>query len=99
MTWRQFADSFDAVWGASSFKGAYGETLIVPDANMHLENNIGWLEVSPTDLPPHLSTWIFHWLFRWISIDFPGRKLPRFACRSRMPVSRASAAAGCLHTK
>lgn len=46
MTWKSFGDSFDAVWGASAFKGAFGETLTVPNANMHLENNIGWLDVS-----------------------------------------------------
>jgi hypothetical protein len=40
-----FSFSFDAVWGASAFKGAFGETLIIPDANMHLENNVAWLEV------------------------------------------------------
>ena len=44
-TWKQFGSIFDAVWGASAFKGAFGETLIVPDANLHLENNIAWLEV------------------------------------------------------
>lgn len=44
-TWRMFSDTFSAVWGASAFKGAFGETLIVPDANMHLENNVAWLEV------------------------------------------------------
>lgn len=43
--WATYAEVFDAVWTASSFKGAYGETLTVPNAKMHLENNEGWLEV------------------------------------------------------
>lgn len=40
-----FAELFDNVWAASAFKGAYGETLIVPNAKSHLENNLGWLTV------------------------------------------------------
>jgi len=43
-TFQQFAEIFPAIWGASSFKGAYGETLTVPNADMHLQNNLGWLE-------------------------------------------------------
>ena len=44
-TWLSFADVFPHVWTASSFKGAFGETLTVPNAKMHLENNQAWLEV------------------------------------------------------
>lgn len=40
-----FAESFDNIWSASAFKGAYGETLTVPNAKMHLDNNLGWLSV------------------------------------------------------
>lgn len=34
---------FDNLWGASAFKGAFGETLTVPNIKMHLDNNIAWL--------------------------------------------------------
>ncbi|XP_053206083.1 hexosaminidase D-like [Panonychus citri] len=44
-TFTYFADTFDNVWAASAFKGAFGETLTVPNVKMHLENNEGWLEV------------------------------------------------------
>lgn len=44
--WSIFSDVFPTVWGASAFKGAFGETLIVPNSKWHLENNQAWLEVS-----------------------------------------------------
>ncbi|XP_015782701.1 hexosaminidase D [Tetranychus urticae] len=44
-TFSYFADIFENVWAASAFKGAFGETLTVPNVKMHLENNQGWLEV------------------------------------------------------
>ncbi|XP_064465727.1 hexosaminidase D-like isoform X3 [Ornithodoros turicata] len=43
--WATYGEIFDSVWAASAFKGAFGETLTVPNAKMHLENNEGWLEV------------------------------------------------------
>lgn len=43
--WATYSEVFDSVWAASSFKGAFGETLTVPNTRMHLENNEGWLEV------------------------------------------------------
>lgn len=36
---------FKTAWAASAFKGAFGETLSIPDAKRHLENNLRWLEV------------------------------------------------------
>lgn len=36
---------FKTAWAASAFKGAFGETLSVPDARRHLENNLRWLDV------------------------------------------------------
>ena len=44
-TWLSFADVFPNIWAASAFKGAFGETLTVPNVKMHLENNEAWLEV------------------------------------------------------
>lgn len=44
-TWLSYTDNFHHVWAASAFKGAFGETLTVPNAKMHLENNVAWLEV------------------------------------------------------
>ncbi|RWS27090.1 hypothetical protein B4U80_05337 [Leptotrombidium deliense] len=44
-TWMTFAEIFPNIWAASAFKGAFGETLTVPNVKMHLENNEAWLEV------------------------------------------------------
>lgn len=33
------------MWSASAFKGAFGETLTVPNIRMHLENNEAWIQV------------------------------------------------------
>ena len=44
-TWNVFSEVFPNIWAASAFKGAFGETLTVPNAKMHLENNQAWLEV------------------------------------------------------
>lgn len=43
--WATYSEAFEAIWAASAFKGAFGETLTVPNVRMHLENNEGWLEV------------------------------------------------------
>lgn len=43
--WEKYAVIFKTAWTASAFKGAYGETLYVPDARRHLENNLRWLDV------------------------------------------------------
>ncbi|CAG0896354.1 unnamed protein product, partial [Darwinula stevensoni] len=44
-TWNAYAGAFDRVWGASAFKGAFGETLVLPPLGRHLQNNLKWLEV------------------------------------------------------
>jgi len=44
-TWSVFADIFPNIWATSAFKGAFGETLTVPNVKMHLENNQAWLDV------------------------------------------------------
>lgn len=43
--WEKYSSVFRSAWTASAFKGAFGETLYIPDAKRHLENNLRWLEV------------------------------------------------------
>ncbi|XP_028967191.1 hexosaminidase D [Galendromus occidentalis] len=43
--WMTFSETFPYIWAASASKGAFGETLTVPNAKQHLENNLAWLEV------------------------------------------------------
>lgn len=43
--WTSFSEAFDNIWAASAFKGAFGETLTVPNVKMHLENNEAWVSV------------------------------------------------------
>ncbi|CAG0915239.1 unnamed protein product [Notodromas monacha] len=40
-----FAEVFPTVWAASAFKGAFGETLVVPPMKRHVDNNVNWLDV------------------------------------------------------
>ncbi|KAJ8964554.1 hypothetical protein NQ314_004855 [Rhamnusium bicolor] len=46
--WDKYAAVFKTAWAASAFKGAFGETLYVPNAKRHLENNLRWLDVMST---------------------------------------------------
>lgn len=43
--WEKYSQVFPSMWTASAYKGAFGETLTVPDAKRHLENNRAWLTV------------------------------------------------------
>ncbi|XP_032596423.1 hexosaminidase D [Drosophila grimshawi] len=43
--WDTYAKVFPSAWAASAFKGAFGESLLVPPLQQHLENNIRWLAV------------------------------------------------------
>lgn len=43
--WEKYSEVFPYLWTASAFKGAFGETLTVPDAKRHLENHKAWLNV------------------------------------------------------
>ncbi|KAH8338967.1 hypothetical protein KR074_010000, partial [Drosophila pseudoananassae] len=43
--WDTYAKIFPSAWTASAFKGAFGESLLVPPLQHHLENNIRWLAV------------------------------------------------------
>lgn len=40
-----YGQLFGRVWAASAFKGAFGETLTLPDVRMHAENNLAWARV------------------------------------------------------
>lgn len=51
MVWEKFAAVFPYVWTASAFKGAFGETLYIPNVKRHLENNLRWLEVMSAEGP------------------------------------------------
>ncbi|XP_069678922.1 hexosaminidase D-like [Periplaneta americana] len=51
MVWDKFAAVFPYVWSASAFKGAFGETLYIPNVKRHLENNLRWLEVMSAEGP------------------------------------------------
>lgn len=42
--WITYSEVFPFIWAASAFKGAFGETLTIPNVKMHLENNEAWLE-------------------------------------------------------
>ncbi|KAG8197339.1 hypothetical protein JTE90_013466 [Oedothorax gibbosus] len=43
--WEKYSQVFTHMWTASAYKGAFGETLTVPDTKRHLENNKAWLTV------------------------------------------------------
>lgn len=49
--WDKYATTFPRIWAASAFKGAFGETLYVPNVKRHLENNLRWLQVMATEGP------------------------------------------------
>ncbi|XP_066996937.2 hexosaminidase D [Anabrus simplex] len=51
MVWDKYAAVFPRVWSASAFKGAFGETLYIPNVKRHLENNLRWLEVMTAEGP------------------------------------------------
>lgn len=46
--WEKYTAIFKTAWTASAFKGAFGETLYIPNARRHLENNLRWLDVMNT---------------------------------------------------
>ena len=50
-TWDRYSMVFDYVWTASAFKGAHGETLVVPNVKRHLENNLNWLALMAEQQP------------------------------------------------
>ncbi|MCL4162486.1 UNVERIFIED_CONTAM: hypothetical protein GTU68_025683, partial [Idotea baltica] len=50
-TWTKFAQVFPTVWGASAFKGAFGEQSTVPNVRRHMDNNLNWLDVMASEGP------------------------------------------------
>ncbi|XP_055606954.1 hexosaminidase D-like [Uranotaenia lowii] len=44
-TWDKYSIVFNTAWAASAFKGAHGETLLIPPIRRHLENTLRWLAV------------------------------------------------------
>lgn len=47
----KFAQVFKTIWGASAFKGAFGEQSTVPNVRRHLDNNLNWLDVLASEAP------------------------------------------------
>lgn len=43
--WDTYAKVFHTAWAASAFKGAFGESLMLPPVPQHLENNLRWMAV------------------------------------------------------
>ena len=50
-TWDRYNEVFNYFWTASAFKGAHGETLVVPDIQRHLNNNLNWLALMAQEEP------------------------------------------------
>lgn len=44
-TWDKYSQVFPTAWVAGAFKGAFGETLLVPVGRRHLENTLRWLAI------------------------------------------------------
>ncbi|KAK2717605.1 hexosaminidase D-like [Artemia franciscana] len=47
--WKKFSDVFSTFWSASAYKGAFGETLILPEVKRHIDNNANWLAVMRSE--------------------------------------------------
>lgn len=45
ITWDKYSQIFKTVWVAGAFKGAFGETLMIPPGRRHLENTLRWLAI------------------------------------------------------
>nr|CAD7588568.1 unnamed protein product [Timema genevievae] len=43
--WFMYGKVFPRVWVAGAFKGAYGETAVVPDLRKSYDNHVAWLKV------------------------------------------------------
>ncbi|KAL7034425.1 hypothetical protein ACKWTF_007961 [Chironomus riparius] len=44
-TWDKYSQIFKSCWVAGAFKGAFGETLLIPPGRRHLENTLRWLAI------------------------------------------------------
>jgi len=47
--WEKYQIVFPYAWTASAFKGAFGETLYIPNVKRHLENNLNWLQLMSNE--------------------------------------------------
>lgn len=47
--WEKYQIVFPHAWTASAFKGAFGETLYIPNVKRHLENNLNWLQLMSNE--------------------------------------------------
>jgi len=47
--WEKYQIVFPNAWTASAFKGAFGETLYIPNVKRHLENNLNWLQLMSNE--------------------------------------------------
>jgi hexosaminidase len=45
VTWDKYSQVFKTAWVAGAFKGAFGETLLIPQGRRHLENTLRWLAI------------------------------------------------------
>lgn len=48
-TFDKYSMVFPTAWAASAFKGAHGETLMLPPSRRHLENTLKWLTVIQSE--------------------------------------------------
>ncbi|GAB0099233.1 Beta-N-acetylhexosaminidase [Sergentomyia squamirostris] len=48
-TFDKYSMVFPTAWAASAFKGAHGETLLMPPSRRHLENTLRWLTVIQSE--------------------------------------------------
>lgn len=44
-TWDKYSQVFPTAWVAGAYKGAFGETLMIPSGRRHLENTLRWLAI------------------------------------------------------
>jgi hexosaminidase len=44
-TWDKYSQVFRTAWAAGAYKGAFGETMMVPIGRRHLENTLRWLAI------------------------------------------------------
>lgn len=44
-SWDKYSQVFPTAWVAGAYKGAFGETLMVPSGRRHLENTLRWLAI------------------------------------------------------
>uniref|UniRef100_T1GSQ9 Beta-N-acetylhexosaminidase n=1 Tax=Megaselia scalaris TaxID=36166 RepID=T1GSQ9_MEGSC len=82
--WDTYAKVFNTAWAASAFKGAFGESLLLPPVPQHLENNLRWLAVIAKEGKRHTSTvWLdltpsIHHCQLFFTCTYPGGNVYKF---------------------